>query len=75
MYDTRRIWPEREMVGINVRCWKCESVITIQAALEDIQAWQDGTMVKDAMPYLNAGERELLISRTCDPCFDKMFGE
>ena len=25
------------------------------------------------MPYLNAGEREILISKTCDECFDKMF--
>tara|TARA_Y100001951_G_C11218985_1_gene227582 strand:+ start:104 stop:340 length:237 start_codon:yes stop_codon:yes gene_type:complete len=65
----------QDKVGVNVRCWKCEQVTTIKAALADIQQWQDGTLVQDAMPYLDADERELLISRTCSPCFDKMFGE
>ncbi|SVC55010.1 uncharacterized protein METZ01_LOCUS307864 [marine metagenome] len=74
MKDTRKVWPLREKVGINVRCWRCEGVTTVHAALEDIQAWQDGTLVQDAMPYLNTEERELLISRTCDSCWDKMYG-
>tara|TARA_Y100001951_G_scaffold77640_1_gene64992 strand:- start:245 stop:469 length:225 start_codon:yes stop_codon:yes gene_type:complete len=73
MKDTRQIWPPREKVGINVRCWRCDHVTVLHAALEDIQAWQDGTLVQDAFPYLNESERELLISRTCDSCFEAMY--
>ena len=42
--------------------------------LHDMGRWQNGSLIQDAMPYLSADERELLISGTCGTCFDKMFG-
>ncbi len=63
----------KEKVGIDVKCWRCEGVSTLHAVLEDIWSWQDGELIQNAMPYLSATERELLISRTCDSCWDKMF--
>jgi hypothetical protein len=42
---------------------------------QDVIDWQAGKYIQDAMPYLSKGERELLISGTCDECFDKMFGD
>ena len=41
----------------------------------DLKRWEDGELIQDAMPYLSAGERELLISGVCGKCFDKMFEE
>ena len=41
----------------------------------DLQAWIKGKHAQDAFPYLNAGERELLISGICNSCFDKMMGD
>jgi hypothetical protein len=31
--------------------------------------------VQNAFPYLNADERELLISQTCGACWKEMFGD
>jgi hypothetical protein len=40
----------------------------------DLKRWEGGELIQDAMPYLSAGERELLISGICETCFDKIFG-
>jgi hypothetical protein len=41
---------------------------------KDLSDWKsEKKYIQDAMPYLSAGEREILISKTCDECFDKMF--
>ncbi|MCR8576445.1 hypothetical protein [Streptomyces sp. Isolate_219] len=42
---------------------------------EDFRAWQNGKFVQDAFPYLTDDQRELLVSKTCGPCFDVMFGD
>jgi hypothetical protein len=41
---------------------------------EDMVDWLSGSLpIQDAMPYLTIGERELLISGTCNDCFDILF--
>jgi hypothetical protein len=42
---------------------------------DDLQQWKDGELIQDAMPYLSADEREILISNICGLCFEQMFGE
>ena len=59
---------------MNLQCVHCDETYQINLNYEDVQAWKDGTLIQDALPYLNADQRELLISKTCGPCFDKMFG-
>ena len=39
----------------------------------DLDSWQNGALIQDAMPYLSADEREILISGICGECFDNMF--
>ena len=41
---------------------------------DDYTSWENGELIQNAMPYLSADERELLISGTCGTCFDNMFG-
>lgn len=60
---------------INVPCRICHNTYTLLVWPEKMQAWRDGSMyIQDALPDLTAGERELLISGTCDSCFNEMFG-
>jgi hypothetical protein len=42
---------------------------------EDLKRWEGGELIQNAMPYVSAGDRELMISGTCGPCFDEMFGD
>jgi heterodisulfide reductase subunit C len=58
-----------------VTCQTCFNRCLMQIDPEDYYAFQHGTFAQVAFPYLTAAERELLISQTCGPCFDKMFPE
>ena len=56
-------------------CIQCGTTVHISVLKPDFEKWQGGELIQDAMPYLSPDEREILISGTCGPCFDRMFGE
>ena len=61
---------------IAVVCRKCRKSHDLLVSIGDVHAWKvQGVYIQDAMPYLSAGERELLISQTCDDCWKEMFGD
>ena len=60
---------------VTARCRTCGETKTLLVCITDYADWQLGKYIQDAMPYLSADERELLISKTCGTCFDKMFGD
>ena len=62
-----------EDLPVSATCEHCNNKSIIVVKTADMQAWEDGKFIQDAMPYLTAGERELLISATCGDCFDKFF--
>lgn len=57
-----------------VECIKCGFAHHMRIDPADVRDWQEGKLIQHAMPYLSAGERELLISGICEDCFDEMFG-
>lgn len=58
----------------DIRCLHCDRIFRIQCDRGDLYAWMTGEKnIQNALPYLTAGERELLISGTCSECFDAMF--
>jgi len=62
-----------EQQMISRHCNECDRDIPLVVQLEDLEKYNNGAFVQDAFPYLNAGDRELIISGTCSECFDKMF--
>lgn len=63
-------------VEVMVTCRFCGEHHILKVKHEDFFAWKiDGKHVQDAMPYLTPNERELLISNTCQTCWDKMFAD
>lgn len=60
---------------VEVQCINCGRVVEVFVNENDFYDWQNGTLIQNAMPYLTADEREVMISRICGTCFDKMFGE
>lgn len=56
-------------------CVKCDTEVLISVGYHDYEAWQNGEFIQDAMPYLTADQREILISGICGDCFDLMFPE
>lgn len=75
MYSEITIQPldDRAAVELSALCIKCgveQSVIVGEQALEN---WNNGMLIQDAFPELDAGQREFLMSGICGDCFDKMF--
>jgi hypothetical protein len=58
-----------------IECLICHKSYLIAADPYDLADWRNGKYIQDAMPYLSAAERELFISKTCEPCFDDLFPE
>ena len=60
---------------MTIDCVQCKETQSITVGSEDLANWHNGDLIQDAMPYLSADDREVLISGTCGACFDKMFGD
>ena len=59
-----------------VRCRMCGVSYSIMYNRQDMLDWLSGSgYIQELMPYLSVGERELLISGTCDNCWKNMFGD
>ena len=63
----------REKTTMWSTCRMCKDQVEMKVYAEDVAAWENGELIQDAMPYLTDGEREVLISGTCDSCWEKMF--
>ena len=64
----------KEKTTMWTTCRVCKNQVEMQVHVEDVTAWENGELIQNAMPYLTPDEREILISGTCGPCFDGMFG-
>ena len=63
-----------DAVTVIVGCIKCAEAQHITVGNADLDAWENGALIQDAMPYLSADDREILISGICGECFDKIYG-
>ena len=61
------------MLVTTPKCLGCGKTHEIEVKAEDHQRWQAGEHAQHAFPYLDADQRELLISGTCKECWDEMF--
>lgn len=66
--------PDSLVVGFNTQpCSVCQETSKLLLPTEAWQAWEGGTYVQDAFPWLSADERELLITGTHSQCWDVLF--
>lgn len=57
-----------------IRCIYCGEPYIVPISEQEYLNWiKKGTFIQDEFPELSAGERELLISQTCDKCWNKIF--
>lgn len=58
----------------HIPCKLCGIVYSVLLNEQDYDDWQDNKgYIQDLLGYLTAGERELLISGTCDTCWQKLY--
>ena len=60
---------------LNVKCGHCKTWFPLAVDADDIARWKAGEYVQNVLHYLTAGERELLISGTCDECWVGIMGD
>lgn len=60
---------------VKTTCPICHCDTYIQVDAEEYACWQAGELIQVAMPYLDADEREMLISGICPNCWDDTFGD
>lgn len=63
-----------EIQLIEVTCYVCRETKMLAVPKEAYRRWKNKELlIQDAFPRLSTGDRELLISQTCGPCFDSLF--
>tara|TARA_R100000995_G_C3413154_1_gene90376 strand:- start:334 stop:555 length:222 start_codon:yes stop_codon:yes gene_type:complete len=58
---------------LEAECQHCDYKEQIYVRECDYDAWHNGEFIQDVMSYLSAAQRELMISGTCDSCWQKFF--
>lgn len=61
---------------INVKtkpCCVCGKQHDFVLNREKFLQWQDGAKIQNVFSEMSIDDREILISGTCGPCFDKLF--
>ena len=62
-------------VDVEIQCLKCKNKKILKLRADKWDQYKNGeSYVQTLFPTLSAGDRELLISKICEPCFDEMFG-
>lgn len=61
---------------LRVHCRLCHKEHILKVRVQDYIAFDmpNRPHIQDIFPYLTPAERELLISGTCEECWNKMFG-
>lgn len=50
-------------------CPMCDEVHAVMVHAADYHRWTSGTLIQVAFPYLNADDRELLMTGICGACY------
>jgi len=62
-------------IDVTIDCSMCSKSVTVAVDPFAYKKWKVGKSIQDAFPDLTASEREMLKSRTCQKCWDDLFGE
>lgn len=63
------------MIELDFECPICHCPHSVEVDYRDFISWQKGTLVQKAFPYLEAEEREQIISNICPECQKDIFKE
>lgn len=67
--------PPKVLVHIITKCPHCDKEETLQVNKAGLERWQKGALIQDCDLGIAEGDREKLISGTCDKCWDELMGD
>ena len=63
-----------ENLQLQIECMYCHNNFNFIVKKDDFKEFKTGNKnIQDVFPYLSINGRELLLSRMCESCFDKVF--
>jgi hypothetical protein len=63
-------------VTIVKECPMCGAVNVVENVdFDHFAAWRSGKRIQNALPELTPSQREMLLTGTCETCWDKMWKE
>jgi hypothetical protein len=62
-----------KLISISVSCISCHKVYKFDVSEAGLNNFDSGMLIQKALPELDAGLREMLISKICPKCWDIMF--
>lgn len=60
---------------VNTECRMCGKTHSFRMVQKDLEDYQSGKIYAQDIKYLSADERELLISRICGECYERIFAD
>lgn len=63
---------DSDEITVEVLCLACKKPKRFVVPKSGYDAWVKGALIQRALPQVPEGEREMFISQTCGPCFDKL---
>ena len=62
--------------SVYMKCRECKETFALVVKTADIAEYRNSQKhIQDIFPYLDKGDRELFITRICNGCYNKTFGE
>ena len=58
---------------IETECYICGQQYSIEVSKECYDAWQEGLLDDDVLRDVSDEDRELLVTKTCDSCWQILF--
>jgi len=62
-----------ETITKTIQCGECKQYFELTMTKSGYRNWIIGELIQNALPELSPAERELLISATCNDCFQALF--
>ena len=56
-----------------IECKHCKQSYSFDVREDGLEDWENGGFIQEVLDDLEDWQRELLISGTCNDCFDKFF--
>ena len=63
------------MIQLRMTCPLCNSENTVDMEEAELEAYDNGALIQEAFPNHSAGDRELVKTGICTPCWDRTLGE
>lgn len=60
---------------IVIKCISCKEDYKIKVKESELKRIRKGELIQNVLSHLSIDEREILISRICSSCYDRMFME